>query len=395
MSPKKLSNRETPKPYRLSIDTYDKRHYESIIDLFSLNKRESVLSFNVLLLSCLYEMKVMMQMFALLVGITEWKDRDWEDIEGAPKDVENMKVYLEQDLKVPSSNISILEGPKATRAGILSEFHRHLINNKMIQPGDPILFYYTGHGDLTDAPLHWPVVSDDRKIESLVPYDYGTQDGRGQRICGIPDRTIAALLEQLAKRHGDNITVILDCCHSGHGTRKSTEETFSYQIRAVDPAKSVPLREDVDSDIWSIASPSVEKRLRGAFTRRQDKSHVLLSACGPRENSIGCPTGGLFTQALLTCLRRKDISPRSYAELLKRTESTLQTQWGKYLWFQQHPQCEGVCRDRLVFEKIQIRPDMFTAKWQEKKQSFEIQCPCGVLGVRPGTRFEVYDLDPR
>lgn len=340
-----------------------------------------------------------MRLFALLVGITEWKDPDWPEVIGAAEDVANTRKYLEQDLHTPSSNIHVLEGPNATRDGILAQFRHHLINNRAIQDGDPILFYYAGHGDITDAPPHWPVISDDRKIESIVPYDYGTADRGGQYICGIPDRTIAALLEQLAERHGDNITVILDCCHSGHGTRKGVDQSPSFQIRAVDPAKAIPLRDNIDQEIWSSIPPSKQRRLWGVFTKRRDKSHILITACGPREQVIGNEEGGIFTKALLTCLRRKDIYPRSYAELVKHAERTLHADWmtlyPNYSLPNQHPQCEGVSRDRLVFEKTQVRPNMLTATWQPDRALFRIECSCSLLGIRPGTRFELYNLDPQ
>ncbi|CAL1711857.1 unnamed protein product [Somion occarium] len=334
------------------------------------------------------------RVFALLVGITQMKDGEtWDSVEGAGKDLENMNNYLEQELHVPPKHICILRGSDATRDGIIDVFRSHLIDNESIRKGDAIIFYYSGHGDTTQAPEGWNIIADDQLIESLAPYDYGTPGADTKLLGGIPDRTIAALLEQVANKHGDNITVILDCCHSGHGTRGGSEKVPLYQVRGIDPTKAIRLHEDVDREIWSSVSASAAQKFwRGAFAKRRDKSHVLLAACGPREDAVGNAEGGIFTRSLIATLCRQDIRPRSYAEVMKHVTEALQN---THSWSKQRPQCEGVTRDRLIFQEVQIKQDMFEAKWQANVKNFRIEGPCGVLGVLPETQIELYSLNPQ
>ena len=78
-------------------------------------------------------------------------------------------------------------------------------NNK-IKEGDPILIYYAGHGGSANTPEGWPgwEVGSTGKIELLIPYDYSLPEGRIPKH-GIPDRTLGALLSDLASKKGDNI----------------------------------------------------------------------------------------------------------------------------------------------------------------------------------------------
>jgi hypothetical protein len=94
----------------------------------------------------------------------------------------------------------------ATRAAIIDAFHKHLTTNTNIDEGDAILFFYAGHGTRVNAPEDWPAT--DGKIETLCPHDERMEDDKGDKICGIPDRTINAMLRELAAKKGDNIVRI-------------------------------------------------------------------------------------------------------------------------------------------------------------------------------------------
>jgi hypothetical protein len=103
-------------------------------------------------------------------------------------------------------NVTYLCEGAATREGIITAF-QSLMDNTDIQRDDAILIYYAGHGARTDKPSgpNWDRwVSLDSKVEQLCPSDIGTAP-KGELICGIPDRTIAALLNALSEKHGDNI----------------------------------------------------------------------------------------------------------------------------------------------------------------------------------------------
>ncbi|KAG8740683.1 hypothetical protein FRC10_004061 [Ceratobasidium sp. 414] len=56
-----------------------------------------------------------------------------------------------------------------------------------------------------EAPAGW--ITDNQKIQGLVPYDVKTLDVNGRLVEILPDRTIGSLLEDLAEQKGDNIYV--------------------------------------------------------------------------------------------------------------------------------------------------------------------------------------------
>ncbi|EIM82279.1 uncharacterized protein STEHIDRAFT_38526, partial [Stereum hirsutum FP-91666 SS1] len=148
---------------------------------------------------------------ALLIGINKYQHLNpWKNLNYSIADVEAVYTFLTEDLKVPPSNIKRLTASDATRAAILHELEA-LALNQSIKHDDPILIYYAGHGSRGPPPAEWNV--HDAKIEYIVPYDCSKDTP------AIPDRTIAACLDGIAKLKGNNITVILDCCNSGSGTR--------------------------------------------------------------------------------------------------------------------------------------------------------------------------------
>ncbi len=201
--------------------------------------------------------------WALLVGIKKYSHPSLPDVLGADMDVLKVEQYLVEDLKVPASNIVTLRDENATRAEILSRFKGHLTDNKDIKPGDALMFHFSGHGGRVTAPPKWPIpddavlAQDGPAIEVFLPYDEGEEDEDGFEIPSIPDRTLAALLDDAAIAHGRNITVVLDCCSSGHGTRGCEDDGSQFVPRGVSSSLLTKLREDTDRHIWG--SPLVGK----------------------------------------------------------------------------------------------------------------------------------------
>ncbi|EDQ99072.1 uncharacterized protein LACBIDRAFT_317677 [Laccaria bicolor S238N-H82] len=152
-------------------------------------------------------------LFALIIGINEY---DGDSMYGCIEDATDMRNYLLQYLKVPDSHIRFLTNTNAMRADIINAF-LEIQTDKRIKKSDPILIFFAGHGNETDAPTGWPSGDVSDQIQMIIPQDYSTDPAR--QVHGIPDHSLAALLNGIANEHGDNITVIFDCCHSGSGTR--------------------------------------------------------------------------------------------------------------------------------------------------------------------------------
>jgi hypothetical protein len=229
---------------------------------------------------------------------------------------------LEDSLKVEKSRITNLRDAQATRDQIISEL-KALTTNPYIRTGDPILIYYAGHGGETTPPAGWEAGGADSKTQMLIPQNYD-----GQTVQGIPDRTMSVLLERLAREKGDNIvrmcfvssvldlimlqTVIFDCCHSASGTR-TDKINPNQSVRGI--SIKVPMPSGVDAGILGLDRGS---HVRPGFLHTGLRSHVLLAACGAKEQAKEVEGRGIFTKALLQVLSSVSADTITYTDLLQR-----------------------------------------------------------------------------
>ncbi|TFK52883.1 hypothetical protein OE88DRAFT_1656533 [Heliocybe sulcata] len=270
------------------------------------------------------------RLFAVIIGINHYQDLQVPSLRGAVTDADAVRDFLEISLDVPSSQIYNLRNRDATRSSIIDAFTRLTTDNR-IEPGDPILIFYAGHGGSATSPPGW----DGTKSELLIPYDYEAK--ATPMTHGIPDRTIASLLDSLAAAKGDNITVIFDCCHSGSGTRSDKEDP-TYRVRGIDVVSNVP--PSLDKKIWAAASQGRAGDLASGFLRSGMRSHVLLAACGSGEKARERNGRGVFTTALLDVLVSRTSSQMTYTQLVDSLPSLPE----------QSPQCEGFHRNRPLFD---------------------------------------------
>ena len=83
--------------------------------------------------------------------------------------------------------------------------------------GDVALFSYSGHGSEEPAPPEFAELEASGRIQTLVPVDVGRRRD-GPLVRPIADKELAVLIAEVAAR-GPHVVVLLDCCHSGSGTR--------------------------------------------------------------------------------------------------------------------------------------------------------------------------------
>lgn len=148
---------------------------------------------------------------ALLVGINTYSDAP---LKGCVTDV-----YLQQQLLIHRfgfnpKDILILTDGQATRQGILTAFEEHLI--KQAKTGDVVVYHYSGHGSQIrdpDCDVSDCLNSTFVPVDSTLPTNYPSQGGVVQDIMG---HTLFLLMDALKT---ENVTVVLDSCHSGGGTR--------------------------------------------------------------------------------------------------------------------------------------------------------------------------------
>ena len=153
---------------------------------------------------------------ALLVGIDDYPD-PVPSLRGCVNDVNRFKSLLTSTYGVPASSIRTVTNRSATRAGIMSAFEQHLING--VKANDSVIFYFSGHGSQT-PDLNGD--ESDGEDEALCPHDIDPT----RPNTWLTDDIIRHLLSRVPTA---NVLVILDCCHSGTGTR---ENQFFSRIRS-------------------------------------------------------------------------------------------------------------------------------------------------------------------
>ncbi|MEL6602675.1 MAG: caspase family protein [Cyanobacteria bacterium J06614_10] len=263
-------------------------------------------------------------LYALLVGINEYDARSRvPSLRGCVNDIQGIQAYLEGRVAQDdfTLNLQVLLNEQATRQAIIEGFQQHLA-----QAGaeDVVLFYYAGHGAQADAPeAFWPV-SPDRMMETLVCHDSRIDDDHWD----LADKELAQLIATV-DANKPHIAVVLDCCHSGSGTREG-EVTIATR-RAEPDRRQRPLESFIVSPAVSSseASPAAGARsLSPMAAVLPSGRHVVLSACRNVEEAKeylgGESPRGAFSYFLQASLARAN-GPLSYRDLFKRTNALIRS----------------------------------------------------------------------
>lgn len=307
--------------------------------------------------------------YALVIGINKYHRSEIRQLRGAVPDAQEVVRYLRARLRVPEKQITTLYDLAATRSEIIKAFES-LATNPNIKKQDPILIYYAGHGGQLAPPPGWP--TGNQKIQSLVPSDEGIIAQSGNKVESIPDYTLAALLNSLAKEKGDNVTVIFDSCHSSSGTRDDAI------VRHVDSNVLTPLRLDTDRDILSPGTRTFE--IPKDQTLIGSRSHVLIAACGAEETAKETPGArGVFTEALVEVLDEVNADVVTYVGLLDRLRALPN----------QKPQCEGENRRRVLFDAKAAGADRQFVRVLKDGSQYSLQAGA-VQGIKVGAHFDVH-----
>ncbi|MCY7392805.1 MAG: caspase family protein, partial [Leptolyngbyaceae cyanobacterium CAN_BIN12] len=188
---------------------------------------------------------------ALLVGVNDYPDRI-PDLKGCLTDVELQWELLVHRFGFNPKDILVVADRKLsvtdyeplppTRDHILTAFQKHLV--EQAKPNDVVVFHYSGHGSriLDPNPISELIINNEKVANTdklngtMVPSDRFTD--RPDQVNDIMGRTLFLLMRSLKT---EQVTAVLDSCHSGGGTRGGL--TF----------RAVPSR--VDGDRY--ASPSL------------------------------------------------------------------------------------------------------------------------------------------
>jgi metacaspase-1 len=270
---------------------------------------------------------------ALLVGINQYQDPR-NNLKGCVNDVLMMGKLITENFGFSHENVRLLVDDRATTANIRERL-RWLVDDA--GPGSVLLFHYSGHGSQVRDRNGDEM--DDALDEIICPYDLDwddpfTDDEFAQVIDSIPD--------------GVNLTMILDCCHSGTGSRQFFKEPGlrgRQQTRFLVPPPDVAFRMaagvQVDQGRPERTVNMVGKR--DLPTRRfgqslTEQNAILISGCRSDQTSaddwIESDYHGALTYSLVQAITNKRYSV-SYSDLIDTAGS-----WLEVNSYEQVPQLE-------------------------------------------------------
>jgi hypothetical protein len=146
------------------------------------------------------------QVYGLVIGISKYQHPKYDDLQAAASDAEAVYTFLTEALNVPRENIIKLIDEAATRDGIIDSFRR-LVEDPKFLKNQAFIIYYAGHGSRVAKPVHKDWIDwecHQSKVEIICPTDIKPVP-EGTDVPGIPDRTIAALVNRLSSAKGNNI----------------------------------------------------------------------------------------------------------------------------------------------------------------------------------------------
>lgn len=295
---------------------------------------------------------------AFLVGINDYYPTGpgGQDLAGCVNDVKDMANTLVICGFTPEDIIICTDG-RATKQNMIKGI-RQLVNKA--KKDDSIVFYYSGHGSQMSNPEESP----DKKDEVLCPHDMDFSN------TFISDDELSNIFRALPQ--GVNLEVLLDCCHSGTGTRElkvrienqpllsgngafSTLEELNKSStfltpRYMEPPVDVAFHLDFNPDMstrW-LLSPFKEKKGREIVV--SEMNHTLWAGC--RDNQLSYEADiegvrrGIFTYNLCQILRKRN-GQIEREKLYKLLNAAIQRSG-----YPQNPQLETSkpeLRDKLFF----------------------------------------------
>jgi hypothetical protein len=264
------------------------------------------------------------QKLALLVGINNYKYADRiSPLAGSINDVEDMRQLLIGKFEFPAENIVVLTDSQATHAGIISAIQTHLIAGA--QPGDIVVFDYSGHGSQMPDPTHKMISGLD---ETIVPYDSRDPEGK---VFDISGAELHGLLLQLAAKT-KNLTFILDSCHSGTLVRGARVRSIPADTRTPPPLPSYAVASTRGlADTGSEASPKF----------------AFVAAATSKESAFEHFADGKDHGALTYFLTRQLRSAKAGVTYRDIMDSVIANVTANYP--AQHPSLEGAEADQFVF----------------------------------------------
>ncbi|KAG6907246.1 hypothetical protein DXG01_009785 [Tephrocybe rancida] len=297
------------------------------------------------------------QVYALLIGIDEYKDPSIKNLAGCVNDCKDVKGWLEESFRSPE--IVFLENSKASRDAIMEEINK-IAASSVVREDDPILIYFAGHGAEVEPLKKWKLHSG-RKVQMRIPYDFIRNPSEFFSLLlsannrahsstldpddlntgkGIYDRDLSKALAKLSMEKGTNIVVILDSCHSASGSRAgSANQEQEETIRSIELSGDYANLASLEESDFGYPDDT------GRFSRASSTTptnHILLAACREDRKArerLYRERRGVFTYELLKKFRERDTEKMTYDELILSI-GPLGSQF---------PHCDSINKDCILF----------------------------------------------
>ena len=306
--------------------------------------------------------------YSLLVGIDNYDPESYPSVpslKGCVNDINAIETYLQERIaKDKSSEFQLvkplkLTNEKATRKAIIDGLNNYLFQ---ADSEDIVLFYYSGHG--SQEPANPELLRQEKEAdnlnETLVCYDSFTPNSRN-----LADKELRYLISKVA-RQKPHIVVILDCCHSGTGTRNIPEGS-----------RRAP--EDTRFRSWEsfvFAEELLGSRAIGKKVSIPEGKHIILAACRDNQEAkeYKTETGeyrGIFSYFLLQTLQH-DNGTLNYRDLIRNVSGLVSGKVNS-----QSPTVEAILGNELEEEAflggaVPQRPPYFTLSYNKNHQSWII-----------------------
>ena len=323
---------------------------------------------------------------ALLIGIDQYPNIPPQyQLHGCVNDVQLLHGILRDRFGFPEQNIVVLTNAQATQQGIRAAVEALIAAT---QPDDVVVIQYSGHG--SQAP-DGPEADEPNGMDStIVPCD----SGRGT----LPNRDITddevhQWLSRLTQRTS-NVTLILDCCHSGTISR----DAFGDAARWLEP--ETRSRAEIAATLLAPSLSAAEASQLQAARRDLGvggsgwlplgENYLLIAGCRDDESAheyTPRASAGAVTQGALTYFLGQQLSTAmpgtTYRDIFERVAALV----GAYR-IDQHPQMEGT-RDRLLFDTSDVVPPQFVPVTQVAGDVLTLGAGAA-HGVTVGSQWAIY-----
>ena len=235
------------------------------------------------------------RVFALLVGINDYGGKP-TSLQGCVPDMHVWDALLCGRVAEADLCLEMLLDGHATCQAVIDAFERHL---GQAGPGDVALFAFSGHGSTELVEDRFWFLEPTGENQTIV-----CADSRTKRAGDLADKELNELIQHVSAK-GPHVVVILDCCHSGGGSRDPVLPSDDVRARLAPPeAGRRPLesylpgvRAAAEATTTPATSPAGQQGAAPAHPR-----HVALMACGPmqlsKEIGTAAAARGAFSSAL-------------------------------------------------------------------------------------------------